>query len=236
VSIRGFADRWPFRRKLNLLVGVPLAVVAVLLAYLIADEVGQSTDAEDAARLVRDSGQVAKLVNLVESEHQQAILLSVRFEATNDGGTPSQSAYRMAQKAVDDQVEKVRDTFGDRLPASEAQASQREKRIVHHEQARVRRKPGRPAMGHGRDRALGERGRDEIMAIETRSRESYEQIARLQGAAVDGNAGRLPRAGRLPTRGAGDVGRCPERGHASSFTAARASSLSSKGCVMPAIV
>ena len=122
MSIRGFADRWPFRRKLNLLVGVPLAVVAVLLAYLISDEVGQSTDASDAAQLVRDSGQVAKLVNLVEAEHQQAILLSVRFEATNDGGTPSQSAYRAAQLAVDKQVEKVRDTFGDRLPDSEAQA------------------------------------------------------------------------------------------------------------------
>ncbi|MEV6540464.1 sensor histidine kinase [Streptomyces sp. NPDC051665] len=122
MSIRGFADRWPFRRKLNLLVGVPLAVVAVLLAYLISDEVGQSTDASDAARLVRDSGQVARLVNLVEAEHQQAILLSVRFEATNDGGTPSQNAYRKAQLAVDKQVEKVRDTFGDRLPASEAQA------------------------------------------------------------------------------------------------------------------
>ena len=122
MSIRGFADRWPFRRKLNLLVGVPLAVVAALLAYLISDEIGQSTDASDAAQLVRDSGQVARLVNLVEAEHQQAILLSVRFEATNDGGTPSQSAYREAQLAVDKQVEKVRDTFGDRLPASEAQA------------------------------------------------------------------------------------------------------------------
>ncbi|MFD4558731.1 ATP-binding protein, partial [Streptomyces sp. NPDC058469] len=122
MSIRGFADRWPFRRKLNLLVGVPLAVVAVLLAYLISDEVGQSTDASDAAQLVRDSGQVAQLVNLVEMEHQQAILLSVRFEATNDGGTPSQRAYRTAQSAVDKQVEKVRDTFGDRLPDNEAQA------------------------------------------------------------------------------------------------------------------
>ncbi|MFJ5302448.1 sensor histidine kinase [Streptomyces sp. NPDC088350] len=122
MSIRGFADRWPFRRKLNLLVGVPLAVVAVLLAYLISDEVGQSTDASDAAQLVRDSRQVAELVNLVEAEHQQAILLSVRFEATSDGGTPSQSAYRKAQSAVDKQVEKVRDTFGDRLPPSEAQA------------------------------------------------------------------------------------------------------------------
>jgi signal transduction histidine kinase len=122
VSIRGFADRWPFRRKLNLLVGVPLAVVAVLLAYLIADELGQSADASDAAQLVRDSGQVAKLVNLVEAEHQQAILLSVRFEAAKDDGTPSLNAYRTAQQAVDKQVDKVRATFGDRLPAGEAQA------------------------------------------------------------------------------------------------------------------
>jgi HAMP domain-containing protein len=122
VSIRGFADRWPFRRKLNLLVGVPLAVVAILLAYLIADEIGQSRDASDAAQLVRDSAQVAKLVNLVEAEHQQAILLSVRFEATNDGGTPSLNAYRAAQMSVDKQVQKVYDTFGDRLPDTEAQA------------------------------------------------------------------------------------------------------------------
>lgn len=122
MSIRGFADRWPFRRKLNLLVGVPLAVVAVLLAYLITDEIRQSQDASDAAQLVRDSAQVAKLVNLVEAEHQQAILLSVRFEATNDGGTPSQEAYRAAQVSVDKQVQKVYDTFGSRLPDTEAQA------------------------------------------------------------------------------------------------------------------
>ncbi|MET7680770.1 ATP-binding protein [Streptomyces sp. NPDC005423] len=122
MSIRGFADRWPFRRKLNLLVGIPLAVVAVLLSYLIADEIGQSQDASSAARLVRDSEQVAELVNLVEAEHQQAVLLSVRFEATHDGGSPSQSPYRKAQGAVDRQIEKVRSTFGDRLPATEAQA------------------------------------------------------------------------------------------------------------------
>jgi multidrug resistance efflux pump len=84
-----FADRWPFRRKLNLLVGVPLAVVAVLLAYLIGDQVEQSSDASDAARLVRNSSEVATLVDRLEAEHQQAVLLSVRHEATNDGGTPS---------------------------------------------------------------------------------------------------------------------------------------------------
>lgn len=121
-GIRGFADRWPFRRKLNVLVGVPLAVVAALLAYLIADQVGQARDANSAARLVRDSAQVAELVDRVESEHQQAILLAVRYEAVGTGARPSLSGYRAAQTAVDEQVEKVRDSFGDRLPDGEAQA------------------------------------------------------------------------------------------------------------------
>ncbi|MEU6371865.1 ATP-binding protein [Streptomyces sp. NPDC046909] len=121
-GIRGFADRRPFRHKLNLLVGVPLAVVAALLAYLIVDQVEQSSDAADAARLVRSSTEVATLVDRLEAEHQQAILLSVRHEATNDGGTPSQSAYRDAQVATDAQVKQVRKAFGDSLPADEARA------------------------------------------------------------------------------------------------------------------
>ncbi|MEU1297395.1 ATP-binding protein [Streptomyces sp. NPDC005840] len=121
-GLRGIADRWPFRRKLNLLVGIPLAVVAVLLAYLVVDQIGQSSDASEAARTVRDSAQVATLVDRVEAEHQQAILLSVRHEAVGAGAKPSLTGYRAAQSAVDQQVEKVRDTFGDRLPATEAQA------------------------------------------------------------------------------------------------------------------
>ncbi|MEW2400380.1 ATP-binding protein [Streptomyces sp. NPDC046862] len=118
----GFADRWPFRRKLNLLVGVPLAVVGVLLAYLITDQVGQARDASAAAQLVRDSVQVAELVDRVEVEHQQAILLSVRHEADQGAAGPSLASYRKAQTALDAQVEKVRETFGDRLPDTEAQA------------------------------------------------------------------------------------------------------------------
>ncbi|CAM5390245.1 hypothetical protein SALBM311S_03701 [Streptomyces alboniger] len=120
--LRSFADRWPFRRKLNVLVGVPLAVVAVLLSYLIAEQLSQAWDADNAAQLVRDSSEVAELVDQVETEHQQAILLSVRHEAAPAGARPSASDYRKAQAAVDAQVEKVRDTFGDRLPDTEAQA------------------------------------------------------------------------------------------------------------------
>ncbi|MER6359186.1 HAMP domain-containing sensor histidine kinase, partial [Streptomyces sp. NPDC001634] len=121
-GIRGFADRWPFRRKLNLLVGVPLAVVAVLLAYLITGLVQESDSAESAARLVRDSTQVARLVDRVQTEHQQAILLSVQYEAKAGSAKTSLDAYHKAQAAVDAQVEKVRSTFGDRLPDTEAQA------------------------------------------------------------------------------------------------------------------
>ncbi|MER7562237.1 ATP-binding protein [Streptomyces sp. NPDC097941] len=121
-GLRDFAERWPFRRKLNVLVGVPLAVVAVLLAYLFADQVGQSRDASDAAQLVRDSAEVAKLVGQLEAEHQQAVLLSVRHQSSWDGRAPSQAAYREAQIRVDNQVEKVREVFGGRLPQEEAQA------------------------------------------------------------------------------------------------------------------
>ncbi|MGW0423435.1 ATP-binding protein [Streptomyces sp. NPDC003015] len=121
-GLRDFAERWPFRRKLNILVGVPLAVVAVLLAYLFADQVGQSRDASDAAQLVRDSAEVAKLVGQLEAEHQQAVLLSVRHQSSWDGRAPSQAAYREAQIRVDNQVEKVREVFRGRLPQEEAQA------------------------------------------------------------------------------------------------------------------
>ncbi|MEU6143764.1 ATP-binding protein [Streptomyces sp. NPDC047081] len=121
-GIRGLADRWTFRRKLNLLVGVPLTVVAVLLSYLIADQVSQARDAASAADLVRDSEQVASLVNKVESEHQLAILLSVRYEAGGQGTESTLAAYRRAQQGVDAQIARVRDTFGDELPDSEAQA------------------------------------------------------------------------------------------------------------------
>ncbi|GHI02406.1 histidine kinase [Streptomyces cellostaticus] len=117
---RGFADRWPFRRKLNLLVGIPLAVVAVLLSYPVTDLVQQSDSAESAARLVRDSAQVARLVDRVEAEHQQAILLSARYESGY--AKPSLAAYRAAQESVNDQVRNVRDTFGGRLPDTEEQA------------------------------------------------------------------------------------------------------------------
>lgn len=119
-GVRDFAHRWPFRRKLNVLVGVPLAVVGTLLAYLITDQVMQARDAADAARLVRDSTEVAKLVNRVEAEHQQAILLSVHHEAKGRAASPE--AYQKAQIAVDNQVQKVRDTFGDRLSEGEAAA------------------------------------------------------------------------------------------------------------------
>nr|WP_222108807.1 ATP-binding protein [Streptomyces cupreus] len=105
------------------MVGVPLAVVAALLAYLTTVQARQSFSASDAARLVRDSAEVATLVDRVEAEHQQAILLSVRHEAAADGDAPpATDAYDKAQAAVDAQVIKVRETFGDRLPDTEARA------------------------------------------------------------------------------------------------------------------
>ncbi|MEV7991345.1 ATP-binding protein [Streptomyces sp. NPDC086077] len=121
-GLRGFADRLPFRQKLNILVGVPLAGVAVLLTYVIFSQVTLARSAAQAATLVRDSAQVAELVDRVETEHRQAILLSVRYEAGGSGAKPSLTDYRAAQRATDAQVDMVRGTFGDRLPQTEWQA------------------------------------------------------------------------------------------------------------------
>nr|WP_237405402.1 ATP-binding protein [Streptomyces sp. SN-593] len=103
------------------MLGVPLVVIALLLGYVISGLVGQARDAGSAAQLVRNSRQVATLVDRVESEHQQALLLSVRYESATSGERPSLTAYRTAQTAVDRQVTAVRDAFGSRLPAAEEQ-------------------------------------------------------------------------------------------------------------------
>ncbi|GAB2934342.1 sensor histidine kinase [Streptomyces heilongjiangensis] len=115
--------RWPFRRKLNVLVVAPIAVVGVLLGVGVTGQMQQAGDADQVAELVRDSEQVAKLINDVQAEHRLALLLSVQYEAARPGAAqPSTTAYREAQQATDAQVRTVRSAFGSSLPAEEEQA------------------------------------------------------------------------------------------------------------------
>ncbi|MFE9643742.1 ATP-binding protein [Streptomyces sp. NPDC006365] len=116
-------DRWPFRRKLNVLVIVPLAVVSAILAYVVYAQVDQARSAASTAELVRDSSQVTRLIDTVQTEHRQALLISLRHEAAGpEEGPPDTSAYLQAQQKVNSQIETVRRTYGDRLPEGEAQA------------------------------------------------------------------------------------------------------------------
>ncbi|ADI07423.1 hypothetical protein SBI_04302 [Streptomyces bingchenggensis BCW-1] len=117
-------DRWPFRRKLNVLVAVPVAVVGVLLAVGVTSEVNQAQDASRTADLVRDSTQVAELINDLQAEHRQALLLSVQHDALRPGtALPSTNAYRKAQRKTEDQAAAVRSAFAEQgLPKEEAQA------------------------------------------------------------------------------------------------------------------
>ncbi|MBO8193298.1 HAMP domain-containing protein [Streptomyces oryzae] len=118
-----FLDRWPFRRKLNVLVIVPVVAVAVLLGVSVSSQVGQAQDAGRVAELVRDSKQVTRLINSVQAEQRQALLLSVRHEGTRPGAAlPSTTGYRRAQLATDKQVSAVRSAFGSGLPKEERQA------------------------------------------------------------------------------------------------------------------
>lgn len=116
-------DRWPFRRKLNVLVIVPLAVVSAMIAYIVQSEVDSARSAASTARLVRDSAQVTQLIDGVQTEHRQALLVSLRHEAARPGDkAPDTSLFLQAQRKVIAQAESVRATYGERLPDAEAQA------------------------------------------------------------------------------------------------------------------
>ncbi|MFU9037001.1 MULTISPECIES: ATP-binding protein [Streptomyces] len=116
-------DRWPFRRKLNVLVIAPVAVVGVLLGIGVNTQVQKAQDAGRSAELVRDSEQVTRLINDVQAEHRQALLLSVEQESVRPGAAlPSTAAYRRTQQDTDEQVTAVHSAFGPGLPKDEARA------------------------------------------------------------------------------------------------------------------
>ncbi|XBQ34641.1 ATP-binding protein [Streptomyces rapamycinicus] len=122
-ALGAFLDRWPFRRKLNVLVIVPLTVVGALLGLAVNGQVRQALDADRIAERVRDSGQVARLINDVQAEHREALLLSVEQEAVRPGATlPSTADYRRAQRVTDERAADVRSAFGSALPKDEARA------------------------------------------------------------------------------------------------------------------
>ncbi|GAA1113301.1 nitrate- and nitrite sensing domain-containing protein [Streptomyces javensis] len=122
-ALGALLDRWPFRRKLNVLVIVPLTVVGALLGLAVNGEVRQAMDANRIAERVRDSGQVARLINDVQTEHREALLLSVQQESARPGATlPSTADYRRAQRVTDERAAGVRSAFGSALPKDEARA------------------------------------------------------------------------------------------------------------------
>ncbi|PIB06990.1 hypothetical protein B1C81_21740 [Streptomyces sp. HG99] len=115
----------PFRRKLNVLVIVPLVVVSVMLSYVVYSQVDRARSAADTAQLVRDSAHVTKLIDSVQTEHRQALLVSLRHQAALDrDNAPDASSYLQAQGQVNRQIEAVRSAYGDRLPDAEASALQ----------------------------------------------------------------------------------------------------------------
>jgi signal transduction histidine kinase len=101
----------------------PIAVVGVLLGVGAYGQVQQARDADRIADLVRDSEQVARLINDVQAEHRQALLLSVQYDSARPGAPlPPTSDYRRAQRSTDAQAAAVRSAFASGLPPEEAQA------------------------------------------------------------------------------------------------------------------
>ena len=118
-------DRTPFRRKLNILVTVPVVVISLLVGVIIAIQLSQASSTGDQAELVRRSAQVALLNDDVRAEQQQAILLWTRYDlkAESHSRAPiSLNAYNRAQQLTDAQVLAVSNAFGKAIPAAESQA------------------------------------------------------------------------------------------------------------------
>jgi signal transduction histidine kinase len=116
-------DRIPFRHKLNVLVTVPVVVISVLFAVVVNSEISTAQTAAAQADLVRNSYQVALLVDDVQSEQQQALLLWAHFDRQNAGdAAPSNNAFRTAVAATTSQVALVRQAFGSGISAAESSA------------------------------------------------------------------------------------------------------------------
>ncbi|MFC1418517.1 HAMP domain-containing sensor histidine kinase [Streptacidiphilus cavernicola] len=122
----GFAiERVPFRQKLNLLVAIPVVVIAVLFALIVNGQVQNAESAGNQADLFRSSEQVAQLVDDVQAEHQQANVLSARFDLAHMMSgykSPSTAAFQKAVAATRTQTTAVRAAFGSSLPPAESVA------------------------------------------------------------------------------------------------------------------
>uniref|UniRef100_UPI001EED6444 HAMP domain-containing sensor histidine kinase n=1 Tax=Streptacidiphilus carbonis TaxID=105422 RepID=UPI001EED6444 len=116
-------DRIPFRHKLNVLVTVPVVVISVLFAVVVNSEIETAQAAAAQADLVRNSYQVALLVDDVQTEQQQALLLWAHYDRKSaKDPAPSNAAFRAAAAATTAQAAMVRQVFGSAIPVGESEA------------------------------------------------------------------------------------------------------------------
>ncbi|MFC1444329.1 ATP-binding protein, partial [Streptacidiphilus sp. N1-10] len=114
-------DRIPFRHKLNVLVTVPVVVISILFAVVVNSEISTAQATASQADLVRNSYQVALLVDDVQTEQQQALLLWAHYDRQDaKDKAPSNAAFRAAQAATTAQAAMVRQAFGSSMPAAES--------------------------------------------------------------------------------------------------------------------
>ncbi|MBF9068457.1 HAMP domain-containing sensor histidine kinase [Streptacidiphilus fuscans] len=117
--------RLPLRRKLNVLIAVPLALICLLISVYAYGEVAQATSAWRQAHQLRAGLQVAELVNDVQREQGQALLYFESYFDEPYAKTrvhPDETAYLAAQSDTDAQVERVRQSFGRFIPDAESAA------------------------------------------------------------------------------------------------------------------
>ncbi len=130
--------------------------------------------------------------------------LALRFEG---------DAQRLLGAGLADAAGHAQDFCGRAVARRAAQGFERLLRVGDEDQGGVGGDAVGTAAGENAAGFFLQRRGDEIMAVEGRTDERDEKLARLHRAAVDRDAGRLPIAAGLAGNGVGDLVACPQRPH-----------------------
>ena len=185
---------------------------------------------EDAQRdLARQAG---------EAQRHAPMVVEAAFIGIGLGLGGERQAKRFLAAGLADAAGDTHEARPAARPAGETQPGQPGERILHRQQRRIGGECLRPAMDEGGDRPSLQRRGDIVMSVEARALECDEELAGLDAAAVDGDSHGLPFGGpgEAPAGGGDGFGGRPGDAHRTASAAARASALSSKGWVQPAMV
>ncbi|MEO0325252.1 MAG: nitrate- and nitrite sensing domain-containing protein [Myxococcota bacterium] len=162
----------PFRRRLGLLVTVPVIGLVALAAVVVRDKAADSAGAQDVQAAVEGAHLVAALVHETQRERGRTSI----FRAGAEG---AEAALRTQQQATDAAIQRLRSWQPDRDLPAELEANVRDYRQAYADLDALRADARRPNAENisGRYTALNEQGLALLDAVATKSGDA--ELARL---------------------------------------------------------